>query len=87
VSEDQKDAHQPGFTEFRKAMNRAWDNAEVPYICTCDEFKKALEGGSDSEGYGSAIDLMTNGNHLIGGIQAPIRFCPWCGKRTPKDGE
>lgn len=53
--------------------------------CNCDEFKKALEPGTDNEGYMSAICPHSEDENKfeIGCLDAPIKFCPWCGKLAP----
>lgn len=49
--------------------------------CNCNEFKKACQPGStygcieDTEESDPAIEF-----NLIGSIETPINFCPWCGK-------
>ncbi len=48
----------------------------------CQEFDRALEGGTDNEGYGKLIyidgDVTTTGCNL-----PPIKYCPWCGMVAP----
>ena len=53
-------------------------------FCTCDEFKKALEDGIDNEGYMAAIipNDEDKNKFEIGCLDAPINFCPWCGKKA-----
>lgn len=51
-------------------------------FCNCPERSRAQEGGTDNEGYGSALDAH-QGYWKIGSGLNPIKYCPWCGKPLP----
>lgn len=51
----------------------------------CPEFAKALEGGSDNEGYGCLIRHRSGESFEIGCELAQVRFCPWCGAEVAAD--
>lgn len=57
---------------------------EINDICNCDEFKEALQQRTDNEADMPAIMPHENDNtkYEIGIIDAPIKFCPWCGKEV-----
>ena len=47
----------------------------------CSEFEKAIERGTDNEGYGNLISFVS-GEWLIGYGLDSISYCPWCGKKV-----
>ena len=51
----------------------------------CEEFARAQELGTDREGYGACIKLLSGSIYDLGCELQPLRFCPWCGadKRSP----
>lgn len=48
-------------------------------IC-CDNFDKAMESGTDNEGWGRLIRPLDDGTFKIGSDLPDIAYCPWCGK-------
>ena len=62
-------------------------NTEKPDPCTCPDFQRATEGGTDAEGYGRAIGQWQGTYHLGSLIDKPLKFCPYCGKplQLPKN--
>lgn len=55
--------------------------------CTCPDFQRTLERGTDSEGYYPAIEAE-EGQYFLGSImETPLKFCPYCGKplQLPKN--
>jgi hypothetical protein len=44
----------------------------------CKELKKALQPGTDNEGYDPLIYTI-NEKYIMGYKLAPINYCPWCG--------
>lgn len=64
----------------------------VPHRC-CEWFDRALEDGTDNEGYeplvyfGEADDMDAVGGPgvKIGSGLPPIRLCPWCGATVSQE--
>lgn len=75
--------------EIRVWLNEPLPTKQVRDPCTCQDFQRATEGGTDSEGYGPAIGIWQGPfNYYIGGlINKPLKFCPYCGKplQLPKN--
>jgi len=45
----------------------------------CDTWAKSQTIGTDSENYGCLVGLQDQGQIAIGGMDEPVKFCPWCG--------
>lgn len=61
--------------EFASA--EAARRAKEPPSC-CETFELAREPGTDNEGFLTAIN-WDGEKYGIGGIDAPLMFCPFCG--------
>lgn len=50
----------------------------------CKHFRKALNGRTDSEGFGSLVTVTDEGIYLGGMFndEERITFCPWCGTQV-----
>lgn len=59
---------------------------KVSEKCNCDAFKKALESGSDNEGYAELFIYFEGAWTLGDGLPTPV-FCPWCGKPLPEPSQ
>ena len=67
----------------RRIVHAARWRDEVSEKCTCDAFMKALESGSDNEGYAELFIYFEGAWTLGDGLPTPV-FCPWCGKQLPE---
>jgi len=47
----------------------------------CWNFEKALQSGTDTEGWGAVITETDRGFYVGGLFNRPIIYCPWCGDR------
>lgn len=51
--------------------------------CSCDELKRALEKGTDNEGYLSLFHYTRGRWHVGDWELAAPKYCPWCGNLLP----
>jgi hypothetical protein len=50
----------------------------------CKSMERALQDGTDGEGYESLF-WWSNDEEILGGShQEPLVYCPWCGKKIAK---
>ncbi len=52
----------------------------IQWTTCCDEMEKALQEGTDREGYGP-LACVKNSRVKIGYDVEPITVCPWCGMK------
>lgn len=55
--------------------------------CSCDDFKKACQSGTDNEEYGALFSVDNAGAWEVGSRLRAPRYCPWCGKELPGTDE
>jgi len=49
------------------------------HVC-CGDFARALQRGTDNEGYGTLIYALDDKNWCAGVGLPTITYCPWCGQ-------
>ena len=83
--------------EYAPTLFAAMEAAEEKFACRteggaevgarlecCEAMKRAQEGGTDNEGYGSAVWEERGPTRVIwaaGSGLPDISLCPWCGER------
>ena len=74
--------HKPACT-WVYGEEQPFDPNDVVEPC-CEDWLNAHKPRSDCEGVGALVTYLDDGP-LIGSLDKPVKFCPWCGAKKGKE--